>query len=83
MDAPIKSPPPTIQFPVSLGRASHDHDDQADNGNGKRKVIDEMDFFADKKESGGAHDDAGEGNRIVHLRGHDSVLDFKVNVCFN
>ncbi|KAH6756561.1 WRKY family transcription factor [Perilla frutescens var. hirtella] len=81
MDAPIKSPPPTtIQFPVSLGCSSADHDVDHDH-HGKRKVIDEMDFFSDKKENGGGgggRDDEEEANGIEHLRGHDR-LDFKVN----
>nr|AKA27895.1 WRKY protein [Salvia miltiorrhiza] len=66
MDAPVKSPPTTtIQFPVSHG----DH--------GKRKVLDEMDFFADKNEGGGGggrDDDEEENVGIEHHR-----LDFKVN----
>ncbi|GFP79570.1 WRKY transcription factor 6 [Phtheirospermum japonicum] len=80
---PPTPPPATIQFPVSLGCTSdHDHDDH--DVNGKRKVIDEMDFFSDKKEvagSGGSGDGADDGSRTVHFSGpdHHSVLDFKVN----
>ncbi|WMV38977.1 hypothetical protein MTR67_032362 [Solanum verrucosum] len=41
-----RSPPPTIQFPVNLNCSTthHDQDEQH-----IRPVIDEMDFFADKK----------------------------------
>ncbi|KAL0399835.1 UNVERIFIED_CONTAM: WRKY transcription factor 6 [Sesamum radiatum] len=85
MEAPPPPPPPTIQFPVSLSSASHDHDhdhdhDPADNPNGQRKVVDEMDFFSDKKQGGGGGgDDAGDANATAHLTGLNSVLDFKVN----
>ncbi|KAI3457344.1 hypothetical protein Pfo_014007 [Paulownia fortunei] len=85
MDSPIRSspppppPPPTIQFPVSLSCTSHDHEQDDNDVNGKRKVIDEMDFFADKKEGSAAGDDAEEGNITVLLSEPDSTLDFKVN----
>ncbi|KAL0362374.1 UNVERIFIED_CONTAM: hypothetical protein Scaly_1192800 [Sesamum calycinum] len=84
MEAPPPPPPPTIQFPVSLSSASHDHDhdhdhDPADNPNGQRKVVDEMDFFSDKKQGGGGGGDAGDANATAHLTGLNSVLDFKVN----
>ncbi|KAL6554113.1 hypothetical protein OROMI_019786 [Orobanche minor] len=82
MATPVNSPPhptqppATIQFPVSLGcPPDHDHDDH-----GKRKMIDEMDFFADKKETSGACEGADDGSPTVHFNGPDrSVLDFKVN----
>ncbi|KAL6554121.1 hypothetical protein OROMI_019794 [Orobanche minor] len=82
MATPVNSPPhptqppATIQFPVSLGcPPDHDHDDH-----GKRKVIDEMDFFADKKETSGACEGADDGSPTVHFNGPDrSVMDFKVN----
>lgn len=72
-----KSPPTTtIQFPVSLGCTSADRDDD----HGKRKVLDEMDFFSDKKDAGaGAGRDEEEGGIECFMRGHDR-LDFKVNV---
>ncbi|KAL6570664.1 hypothetical protein OROGR_000214 [Orobanche gracilis] len=73
---PRTQPPATIQFPVSLGCTSdHDHDDH-----GKRKVLDEMDFFADKKVTSGAGDGVDIGSPTVHFNGPDrSALDFKVN----
>ncbi|KAL6535906.1 hypothetical protein OROHE_012750 [Orobanche hederae] len=82
MGTPVNSPPhptqppATIQFPVSLGcTPDHDHDDH-----GKRKVIDEMDFFADKKETSGPCEGANDGSPTEHFNGPDrSVLDFKVN----
>ncbi|GER53231.1 WRKY DNA-binding protein 31 [Striga asiatica] len=76
MATPVNSPPPppaTIQFPVSLSR---DEDDQ--DLHGKRKVIDEMDFFSDKKEAAAEADDDDEA---AHLGGPDRrwAVDFKVN----
>ncbi|KAL3635440.1 hypothetical protein CASFOL_019987 [Castilleja foliolosa] len=82
---PPTPPPSTIQFPVSMSCTSdHDHDDHHVNVNGKRKVIDEMDFFSDKKDfagSGGSDDGADEESRTNHFSGPDNhpVLDFKVN----
>ncbi|XP_041992982.1 probable WRKY transcription factor 31 isoform X2 [Salvia splendens] len=53
MDSPVNSPPiTTIQFPV----ASKDH--------GKRKVLDEMDFFANNNEAG-----RDEENGMDHFKG--------------
>ncbi|XP_041992983.1 WRKY transcription factor 6-like isoform X3 [Salvia splendens] len=64
MDSPVNSPPiTTIQFPV----ASKDH--------GKRKVLDEMDFFANNNEAG-----RDEENGMDHFKGGcDHRVDFKVN----
>ncbi|KAG8387038.1 hypothetical protein BUALT_Bualt03G0211500 [Buddleja alternifolia] len=81
MESSTRSPPPTIQFPVSLNCTSHDN--QADNPNEKRKIIDEMDFFTDKKEGGrgqpGGGDDVEESHGRVNLSEPNSVLNFKVN----
>lgn len=46
MDAK-RSPPSTIQFPVCLN--SSDYQESSQLSDDKRTVIDEMDFFADKK----------------------------------
>ncbi|KAJ6338769.1 hypothetical protein OIU76_008261 [Salix suchowensis] len=44
------SPPPTFQFPVKLIRTTdHDHDSSLPSDIRRRTVIDEMDFFADRK----------------------------------
>ncbi|XP_049414072.1 probable WRKY transcription factor 31 [Solanum stenotomum] len=43
-----RSPPPTIQFPVNLNCSTTHHDHDQDEQH-IRPVIDEMDFFADKK----------------------------------
>ncbi|KAL1560823.1 WRKY transcription factor 6-like [Salvia divinorum] len=70
MDSPVNSPPiTTIQFPV----ASEDH--------GKRKVLDEMDFFSNKNEGSRGHgrDDDDEKNGMDHFRGGCDRLDFNVN----
>ncbi|KAK4492808.1 hypothetical protein RD792_000133 [Penstemon davidsonii] len=56
-------PPPTIQFPVNLMKD-------------KRKVIDEMDFFSDKKDGGAT---AEEANTAVHFSEPNSMLNFNVN----
>ncbi|KAI3465630.1 hypothetical protein Pfo_022293 [Paulownia fortunei] len=82
MESSTRSPPSprTIQFPVNLNCTTHD---QAENLDDKRKVADEMDFFADKKEGGGGEptsdDDADFANRTVHMSGPSSILDFNVN----
>ncbi|KAG8364588.1 hypothetical protein BUALT_Bualt18G0012900 [Buddleja alternifolia] len=72
---------PTIQFPLNLNSTTTTHDLY-----GKRKVIDEMDFFAHNKDSHGggqpiAVDDGdGKPNRTVtNFSGPPSVLDFNVN----
>lgn len=76
------SPPPTIQFPVSrfINPADHRHrrhehgqEDPVD----KRKVMDEMDFFADKSK------DENAGRKDLHA---PTELDFSINVscvCFH
>lgn len=68
------SPPTTttIQFPVCNSADRDDH--------GKRKVLDEMDFFSDKKDAAGRDEEEGGGIECF-MRGHDR-LDCKVNVCF-
>ncbi|XP_031092622.1 probable WRKY transcription factor 31 [Ipomoea triloba] len=71
------SPPPTIQFPVSrfINPADHRHrrhehgqEDPVD----KRKVMDEMDFFADKSK------DENAGRKDLHA---PTELDFSINTC--
>ncbi|KAL8478263.1 hypothetical protein ACS0TY_030239 [Phlomoides rotata] len=69
MDDVVKSvPDPTIHFPVSNRRD--------DSGRGKRKVFDEVDFFADKRESGRGRGDEDDDD---HHEERDRMLDFKVN----
>lgn len=65
MDDAIKSPPSTIHFPVSLGRVDHDN-----SGRGKRKVIDEVDFFSDRREGSGRGRDDEEDvpNRNLDIK---------------
>lgn len=69
------SPPPTIQFPVSrlINSADHrlEHDDQEDPLDSNRKVLDEMDFFADKTKD---EDAGGKDSRAP------TELDFSINV---
>ncbi|XP_019158774.1 PREDICTED: probable WRKY transcription factor 31 [Ipomoea nil] len=75
------SPPPTIQFPVSrlINTADHRHHhchhehDQEDPVDNKRKVLDEMDFFADKTKD----EDAGI-RKDLHA---PTDLDFSINTC--
>ncbi|CAA0808580.1 Probable WRKY transcription factor 42 [Striga hermonthica] len=76
MATPVNSPPATIQFPVTL---SYDRDDR--NPHGKRKVIDEMDFFSDRKQSAADADaDAEEAGRTEPFAGRDPpALDCRVN----
>ncbi|XP_073296921.1 WRKY transcription factor 6-like isoform X2 [Primulina huaijiensis] len=68
MDQSSSSPPPTtIHFPVNLNCCTSivDHED-------KRKVIDEMDFFSDKKGCASADD--------LHVQEENTrVVDFNVN----
>ncbi|PIN21165.1 hypothetical protein CDL12_06138 [Handroanthus impetiginosus] len=82
MDTPPPPPPPTIQFSVNLNCAAPE--------NPNERVIDEMDFFSDKKGDGGggsggggeptSDDDAtGGANRTVLMSGQSSLLDFNIN----
>ncbi|KZV17717.1 WRKY transcription factor 6-like [Dorcoceras hygrometricum] len=67
-----QSPPPptTIQFPVNLNCATAA--DHADCRKDKRKIIDEMDFFSDKKVCAAADD--------RHVQEDNTrILDFNVN----
>ncbi|KAK4484843.1 hypothetical protein RD792_007447 [Penstemon davidsonii] len=65
------SSPLIIHFPLNLNCATTSNE-QSENHNGKTKIINEMDFFSDKKEVGGsAIDDA---NKTLH-----SIVDFNVN----
>lgn len=71
-------PPPTIQFPLNLGCATGD---QAEEG----KVMDEMDFFSDKKErhgGGGSGSGAASTSRDLYTTGPSSTMDFSVSVSF-
>ncbi|XP_073150884.1 WRKY transcription factor 6-like [Henckelia pumila] len=76
MDRGHSSSPPhptTIQFPVNLNScADHHHHDSRE---GKRKIIDEMDFFSDKKGCAAA---ASADDRLVREE-NNRVLDFNVN----
>ncbi|PSS14411.1 WRKY transcription factor [Actinidia chinensis var. chinensis] len=47
---PMEAKVPTIQFPVNLNCTTSDEDDVPEPSDQKRRVIGEMDFFADKKE---------------------------------
>ncbi|KAF2284926.1 hypothetical protein GH714_032617 [Hevea brasiliensis] len=87
MDASAsRSPPPTIQFPVNLNSTTHDHEDDDDDvslpsDDNKRKVIDEMDFFAEKE-----HDEVKPSNNLTHgfkeLKS-PTRLEFDVNTGLN
>ncbi|XP_073281420.1 WRKY transcription factor 6-like isoform X2 [Primulina huaijiensis] len=74
-DQSSSSPPPTtIQFPVNLNctTTAADHHDSRE---GKRKIVDEMDFFSDKKGCAAA---AAADDRPVQEE-NIRVLDFNVN----
>ncbi|KAL0405398.1 UNVERIFIED_CONTAM: putative WRKY transcription factor 31 [Sesamum latifolium] len=73
-----RSPPTCIQFPVNLNCTTHDHADHDHHHNlmdDRRKIIDEMDFFADKKlEARRCEPTSDDG-----ADGPSSFLDFNVN----
>ncbi|CAK7348994.1 unnamed protein product [Dovyalis caffra] len=85
MDATTtRSPPSTIQFPVNLMNTNdvhhdHDHDASLPSDNRRRTVIDEMDFFADKK-----HDDGNPmsitNNSTDDLKDSGSPAGLELNV---
>ncbi|KAL3821020.1 hypothetical protein ACJIZ3_006925 [Penstemon smallii] len=67
------SSPLIIQFPVNLNCASATTpNEQSENHNGKTKIINEMDFFADKKE-------LEVGGSAIHDSTNNSIVDFNVN----
>ncbi|KAL8145503.1 putative WRKY transcription factor 31 [Apium graveolens] len=74
---PVPPPPPppaTIQFPVNLNctTTNHEHDQKHEHdrvfmSDEKRPVIDEMDFFASKKDD--------QDHNIAETDGHDDLRD--------
>ncbi|KAK4386250.1 WRKY transcription factor 6 [Sesamum angolense] len=76
MDSSARSPPTCIQFPVNLNRTTHDHADHDHHNliDDRRKIIDEMDFFSDKKEARRCEPTSDDG-----ADGPSSFLDFNVN----
>ncbi|KAL0311231.1 UNVERIFIED_CONTAM: WRKY transcription factor 6 [Sesamum angustifolium] len=76
MDSSARSPPTCIQFPVYLNRTTHDHADHDHHNpiDDRRKIIDEMDFFSDKKEARRCEPTSDDG-----ADGPSSFLDFNVN----
>ncbi|KAK4420542.1 WRKY transcription factor 6 [Sesamum alatum] len=74
MDSSAPSPPTCINFPLNLTCTNH-HDHHALMIDHRRKIIDEMDFFADKKESRGGCQPTSD----VGADGPSSFLDFNVN----
>lgn len=75
MDSTRSPPPSTIQFPLNLGCAAADQAAEIAGDKGK-VVVDEMDFFSDKKELGGG----GGGGGDLYTTGPSSISDFNVNV---
>lgn len=80
-----RSPPSTIQFPVNLNCSTthHDHDQEEEEHN-IRPVIDEMDFFADKKNTEEADATTTANNTANDSDRKDSntpptELDFNIN----
>ncbi|XP_057784872.1 probable WRKY transcription factor 31 [Salvia miltiorrhiza] len=77
MDSARSPPPPTIQFPLNLGRGGADQ--AAENAIDKGKAaVDEMDFFSEKKErsSGGG---CGGACSDLYTTEPSSISDFNVN----
>ncbi|KAJ7981279.1 WRKY family transcription factor [Quillaja saponaria] len=90
MDAPTtnnnssRSPPSTIQFPVNLNCAHDDHEDSQVPSDGKRTVIDEMDFFSDQRSRDNDHkvtSVSAEAEKNAPCA--TSLLEFKVNTGLN
>ncbi|KAJ8557259.1 hypothetical protein K7X08_002884 [Anisodus acutangulus] len=79
MESPFKnrSPPSTIQFPVNLNcSTTHDHEEEVHN----RPVIDELDFFADKKDANS--EDTTTANTDIERKESNTPppeLDFNIN----
>ncbi|XP_060188125.1 probable WRKY transcription factor 31 [Lycium barbarum] len=78
MDSQFKnrSPPSTIQFPVNLNCSTTHHDQEEEVQN--RPVIDEMDFFADKKDGNSAETTANDTER-KESNTPPPELDFSIN----
>lgn len=79
MDATLnnRSPPSTIQFPVNLNCSNlHDSPPPSD---GKRTVIDEMDFFAEKDHDNKAAPSTDHADKKDDLD-RPTTLEFNVNV---
>ncbi|TMW83310.1 hypothetical protein EJD97_002156 [Solanum chilense] len=87
-----RSPPPTIQFPVNLNCSTttthhhdHDHQDQQQQHH-IRPVIDEMDFFAEKKNATNS-DDPTTANDTDRKESNTTTtppeLDFNINTALH
>jgi hypothetical protein len=80
-----RSPPSTFQFPVKLINTNeHDHDHDPDSSlpsdNRRRTVIDEMDFFADKKHDVDRMTIINNGTGDLKDSGIPAGLELNVNV---
>lgn len=82
-----RSPPSTIQFPVNLNCSNTDHNQEEEEGQKIRPVIDEMDFFADHKKDGSNSEEPATtaNNTAVDTERKESntpppELDFNINV---
>ncbi|KAL9397572.1 hypothetical protein Peur_011825 [Populus x canadensis] len=85
---PTRSPPSTFQFPVKLINTNeHDHDHDPDSSlpsdNRRRTVIDEMDFFADKKHDVDRMTIINNGTGDLKDSGSPTGLELNVNTGLN
>ncbi|KAG6785234.1 hypothetical protein POTOM_010964 [Populus tomentosa] len=88
MDVKATRSPPTFQFPVKLINTNeHDHDHDPDSSlpsdNRRRTVIDEMDFFADKKHDVDRMTIINNGTDDLKDSGSPAGLELNVNTGLN